>query len=95
MSPKPSPTSPPSPSSSTGRPSRLSVVNDQLSGALNSRITIEQAKGMVAEAQNLSMEQAFLRLRTHTRNHNLRLGGVARSVVDGELAPTTLGEAQT
>ena len=66
------------------------VVNEQLNGALNSRIVIEQAKGMVAEREQLNMEQAFDRLRGHARNHNLRLGDVARSVIDGDLAVSTL-----
>ena len=66
------------------------IVNEQLNGALNSRIVIEQAKGMVAEREQLNMEQAFDRLRGHARNHNLRLGDVARSVIEGHLAVSTL-----
>jgi GAF domain-containing protein len=66
------------------------TVNEQLMGALNSRVTIEQAKGMVAEREHLDMEQAFGRLRAHARNHNLRLIDVARRVIDGELAPSSL-----
>jgi AmiR/NasT family two-component response regulator len=62
------------------------VVNEQLSYALNSRVVIEQAKGMVAERAGLDMEQAFRRLRNHARNHNLRLSDVAHAVIDGSLA---------
>ena len=51
------------------------VINEQLNHALNSRIVIEQAKGMVAEREGLNMEQAFSTLRNHARNHNLRLVG--------------------
>ena len=61
------------------------VVNDQLNVALRSRIVIEQAKGMVAERQQLNMDQAFGRLRGHARNHNLRLSDVARAVIEGDL----------
>jgi GAF domain-containing protein len=66
------------------------VINEQLGGALNSRIVIEQAKGMVAEREHLDMEQAFRRLRGHARNRNLRLGDVARSVIDGDLPASAL-----
>jgi AmiR/NasT family two-component response regulator len=59
------------------------TLNSQLSNALNSRIIIEQAKGMVSQFSNCDMDQAFNRLRTHSRNHNLRLTDVARAVVEG------------
>lgn len=66
------------------------VVNQQLAHALNSRIVIEQAKGMVAERQDLSMEQAFYALRKHARDHNLRLVDVAEAVISGSLAAPAL-----
>ena len=61
------------------------VVNEQLTGALNSRILIEQAKGILAERHHLDMEQAFARLRTHARNNNQRLSDLAHEVVHGTL----------
>ena len=61
------------------------VVNQQLQNALNSRVVIEQAKGMVAERQNLNMQQAFSALRNYARNHNLRLADVAQAVIAGSL----------
>jgi GAF domain-containing protein len=61
------------------------VVNDQLNHALNSRIVIEQAKGMVAERQGLDMTDAFATLRGHARSHNVQLVAVARAVIDGSL----------
>jgi GAF domain-containing protein len=66
------------------------VVNDQLNHALNSRIVIEQAKGMVAERLGVNMERAFTTLRGHARNHNLRLVEVAQAVISGTLAPIGL-----
>jgi GAF domain-containing protein len=66
------------------------VINAQLNHALTSRIVIEQAKGIIAEREGLTMEQAFSTLRTHARNHNLRLVDVARDVIDGTLAAATL-----
>jgi GAF domain-containing protein len=66
------------------------VINEQLNHALTSRIVIEQAKGIIAEREGLTMEQAFSTLRNHARNHNLRLVDVARDVIDGTLAATAL-----
>ena len=66
------------------------VVNQQLQHALNSRIVIGQAKGMVAEREHLNMEQAFSALRNHARNHNLRLVDVAEAVIGGSLAASAL-----
>lgn len=66
------------------------VINDQLTHALNSRIVIEQAKGMVAERLNLDMERSFAVLRGHARNHNLRLADVAEAVIAGALEAAAL-----
>ena len=66
------------------------VLTDQLNHALNSRILIEQAKGMVAERQGLDMEQAFNTLRNHARNHNIRLAEVAQNLIAGTLSVSAL-----
>jgi GAF domain-containing protein len=66
------------------------VVNEQLQHALNTRVVIEQAKGMVAEREGLAMEQAFALLRNHARNHNLQLAEVAGNVIAGTLAASDL-----
>ncbi len=66
------------------------VVNEQLTHALNSRVLIEQAKGMVAERTDLAMDRSFDRLRGHARNHNLRLVDVARDVIAGTLPADSL-----
>ncbi len=66
------------------------VVNDQLNHALNSRVVIEQAKGIVAERKSLNMDQAFATLRNHARRNNLRLADVARDVISGTLTPAAL-----
>ncbi len=68
------------------------TVNDQLSGALNSRVVIEQAKGMVAERTGLDMADAFNRLRGHARDHNVRLSDLAAQVVAGTVNPASLDE---
>lgn len=69
------------------------VVNEQLQYALNSRIVIEQAKGMVAERAGLNMQQSFAALRTYARQRNLRLVEVAEDVISGALAAPALKQA--
>ncbi|MET0146209.1 MAG: GAF and ANTAR domain-containing protein [Ilumatobacteraceae bacterium] len=71
------------------------LVNAQLNQALNSRIIVEQAKGVIAERQRFSMDEAFKALRNHSRNHNLRLADVAEAVVDGSLGPDSLDPVRT
>ncbi|MDH2903859.1 MAG: GAF and ANTAR domain-containing protein [Actinomycetota bacterium] len=61
------------------------LLNDQLSFALNSRIVIEQAKGMIAQFYGGGMEESFSRLRNHARNHNVKLTEVATNLVEGTL----------
>ena len=63
------------------------VVVDQLNHALNSRIMIEQAKGVIAERAGLDMEGAFRWMRNFARSHNLLLVNVARSVIEGKVSP--------
>jgi AmiR/NasT family two-component response regulator len=69
---------------------RGEIVNEQLQLALNSRIIIEQAKGVLAHHGNLNMDAAFDRLRGYARHNNLRLSDVARRVVDTDLATDVL-----
>ena len=66
------------------------VLNEQLTQALRTRISIEQAKGVVAERANVGMEAAFARLRRHARNHNMRLTDVAEAVSSKALAVASL-----
>ena len=58
------------------------VVNQQLQSALNSRIVIEQAKGVVAERADVGMDQAFALLRSYARRTRQRLADVAQAVVE-------------
>jgi GAF domain-containing protein len=65
---------------------RQEVVAEQLQVALNSRIVIEQAKGVLAERHQLSIDHAFTTLRRYARVNNLKLAEVARAVAAGELS---------
>jgi len=65
-------------------------VNDQLNHALNSRVIIEQAKGMLAERANLDVDEAFTWLRDHARRHNLRLSELARDFLDGNVSTQSI-----
>ena len=60
---------------------RGEILTEQLQGALNSRIVIEQAKGALAQTYGIPVDAAFQRLRTYCRNNNLRLGAVAEGIV--------------
>jgi GAF domain-containing protein len=61
------------------------TVTQQLQGALNSRVSIEQAKGAIAQQGNLDMDEAFALLRGYARNHNLKLTEVAQAVAARKL----------
>lgn len=62
---------------------RRDVLTEQLQTALNSRIVIEQAKGVLAERLQLDMAEAFSLLRGKARGHNRRLSDLAQAIVDG------------
>lgn len=58
---------------------------DQLQSALDSRVPIEQAKGILAERHGESLDAAFERIRTHARANRLKLRDVATRVTTGDL----------
>jgi ANTAR domain len=67
-------------------------VVQQLQSALNSRVLIEQAKGVLAERGDVSVDAAFASIRRYARAHNSRLSDVARDVIDGSLDAAALAE---
>jgi hypothetical protein len=66
------------------------VLAEQLQAALNSRILIEQAKGVLAERAGTDPDTAFTLLRAHARNDHRQLSAVAADVINGTLAATDL-----
>ncbi|MEV0124284.1 GAF and ANTAR domain-containing protein [Streptomyces sp. NPDC050703] len=59
------------------------VLATQLQTALSSRVVIEQAKGMLAVRQGLTLDDAFDRLRRHARAHRRKVADVAHEVTEG------------
>ena len=57
------------------------MLTEQLQGALNSRVTIEQAKGVLARTHGVDVDAAFERMRDYARRHHHRLSDVACAVV--------------
>lgn len=66
------------------------LVTEQLQYALNNRVIIEQAKGMLAERARISLNEAFNRMRAYARNHNQQLSAIALQVIDQEAAMVEL-----
>jgi transcriptional regulator with GAF, ATPase, and Fis domain len=65
-------------------------LSGQLQVALESRVRIEQAKGIVAEHNQIDVDAAFDLLRSFTRGHNRLLADTCRQVIDGTLRPEAL-----
>lgn len=66
------------------------LLAEQLQHALNSRILIEQAKGMLAERAGLSLAEAFSAMRSYARCSGQGLSAVAHGVLDGSLQTSSL-----
>jgi GAF domain-containing protein len=66
------------------------LLIEQLQTALNSRVIIEQAKGMLAEYLTVTADEAFLVLRTYARSHNRKLAEVASEIVERQLTRADL-----
>ncbi|QDP98585.1 GAF and ANTAR domain-containing protein [Microlunatus elymi] len=58
------------------------IVTNQLQTALNSRLIIEQAKGILAERGDLTMDHAFEAMRAHARQTHQRLSDLARAITE-------------
>lgn len=57
-------------------------LTEQLQRALESKVIIEQAKGVIANAHNTTVDQAFDLIRQHARSHNVTVRAVAEAIVN-------------
>jgi hypothetical protein len=62
----------------------------QLERALQSRVVIEQAKGIVAERYGLDVDEAFELIRRASRSNRVKLQDLVRRVRPGEPLPPEL-----
>src|SRR6476660_9295035 len=69
------------------------AFSSQLEVALESRVVIEQAKGIVAERNHISVDEAFEQIRNFARAHNRLLSETARQIIDGSLEVAELTAA--
>ena len=67
------------------------LIAEQLQTALNSRVLIEQAKGVLLARASVDVDEAFRLMRNHSRQNNQLLRDVATAVIDGSLTPEQLG----
>lgn len=69
---------------------RQEILVDQLQTALDARVVIEQAKGVLAQVRGIRPAEAFTALRAHAHAHDLRLTALAFAVVEGRGAAQAL-----
>jgi len=69
---------------------RKAILISQLQAALDKRVVIEQAKGVLAAHRGITPAEAFVLLRAYTREHNLRLTDLAYALIQGEPAAAGL-----
>jgi GAF domain-containing protein len=62
------------------------LLTQQLQYALQSRVLVEQAKGILSEYGRVDMDEAFSVLRNYARDHNTRLAEVAGYLVERQLS---------
>ncbi|MGN7798851.1 ANTAR domain-containing protein [Leifsonia sp. 22587] len=58
------------------------AIRQQLQFALNSRIVIEQAKGVVAQTRGVSIDRAFELIRDHARRNRQGISVVSSAIVE-------------
>ncbi|UFU02236.1 GAF and ANTAR domain-containing protein [Ruania suaedae] len=65
--------------------SQQNQLSDQLQHALDSRVLIEQAKGVLTQTHALTLTEAYELLRRNARNNGRKVREVADDVVEGRL----------
>lgn len=63
---------------------------EQLQSALNSRILLEQAKGVLSERAAIGVDLAFTLMRAHARRTHQQLSAVATQIIDGTIPAAAL-----
>src|SRR5919198_3677372 len=72
----------------------LADENANLQRALDTRIVIEQAKGVLAERFDVDVHEAFRLLRFAARSNRIRLYDLAARVVESRATPPEVEEAR-
>jgi AmiR/NasT family two-component response regulator len=74
---------------------RLRTENAQLTQALESRIVIEQAKGILRERYGLSLDAAFELLRHAARSNRVNIHALASKVISLDETPPEFGRVRS
>lgn len=70
---------------------RAQTTAAQLQRALDARVVVEQAVGMLAQHWGVAPREAWERLRRYARAHRARVADVARALVEHEVSPDVVG----
>ena len=72
----------------------LADENANLQRALDTRVVIEQAKGVLAERFDVDVHEAFRLLRRSARSNRIRLRDLATQVVESRRTPPAIDETR-
>jgi GAF domain-containing protein len=65
--------------------SKSAALAEQLQHALDSRVVVEQAKGIIAERHGVTLADAFERIRERARQRRRKVHAVAVAILQGEV----------
>ncbi|MFW7415872.1 GAF and ANTAR domain-containing protein [Demequina sp. SO4-18] len=69
------------------------LIEEQLHRALDSRVMIEQAKGVIASSLSVSMDEAFALIRKYSRDRNVTIRAVAEGISGREIRAQDIASA--